>query len=166
MRPPLVLLFVAAAACLVGSCSRSRKPAHDQPPGPPTAATLVGAATVLDVPSIVNLSIDQLSGRLGPGQPLPAGFTDPAQAQSSLHEEMVDSVGFFRYRGLGLVATYNERTRRVTDLLLLGTNEPGLMRRANLELGAAGYLVLPVFEARRPTQLMGLRVVATAPPVR
>ena len=37
------------------------------------------------------------------------------------------------------------------------------MRRANLELGAADYLVLPVFEEQRPTQLMGLRVLATAP---
>jgi response regulator of citrate/malate metabolism len=85
------------------------------------------------------------------------------QAPLLLRQEQIDSSGFFQYQGLAVVAAYNERTRRVSDLLLLGADESELMRRANLELGAADYLVLPVFEAQRPTQLMGLRVLATAP---
>lgn len=102
---------------------------------------------------------------MGPRQPLPAGFSDPTQAPLLLHQRQIDSSGFFRYRGLGVVAAYNERTRRVSDLLLLGTDENELMRRANLELGAPDYLVLPVFEAQRPAQLMGLRVLATTQPL-
>ena len=81
-----------------------------------------------------------------------------------LRQEQLDSFGFFQYRGLALVAAYNERTRRLSDLLVLGADENELMRRANLELGAAHYLVLPVFEAQSPTRLMGLRVLATAQP--
>ena len=160
MRPPVVLLFIASAVPFAGGCSGSHEPVRDQ-----SRSSIAPFQNVagLDVPGIIHLTIDQLIRRLGPRRPLPVGFIDPVQAPLLLRQEQIDSSGFFQYRGLAMVAAYNERTRRVSDLLLLGADESELMRRANLELGAADYLVLPVFEAQRPTQLMGLRVLATAP---
>lgn len=162
MRPLIATLFIVSAAPFAGGCSGAHEPVHDRP-----RATIAPSQheVGLDVPGIIHLSIDQLSRRLGPRRPLPAGFTDPTLAPLLLHQQQMDSSGFFRYRGLGVVAAYNERTRRVSDLLLLGTDEGELMRRANLELGAPDYLVLPVFEAQRPAQLLGLRVLATAQPL-
>ena len=159
MRSLVVRLVIAAAAVpFAGGCSGSHEPVRDRS-GIAPSQPVVG----LDVPGVIHLTIDQLIRRLGPRRPLPVGFIDPVQAPLLLLQEQIDSSGFFQYRGLAVVAAYNERTRRVSELLLLGADESELMRRANLELGAANYLVLPVFEARRPTQLMGLRVLATAP---
>ena len=160
MRPLVVMLIIVAAVSFAGGCSGSHEPMRDRP-----RASIAPSRNIpgLDVPGIIHLSIDQLIRRLGPRRPLPVGFTDPVQAPLLLRQEQIDSSGFFQYQGLAVVAAYNERTRRVSDLLLLGADESELMRRANLQLGAADYLVLPVFEAQRPTQLMGLRVLATAP---
>lgn len=159
------MLFIAAALPFAGGCSGSHEPTHDHPRAAAATAPL-RSVVGLDVPGIIHLSIDQLSRRLGPQRPLPAGYVDPALAPLLLlHQEQVDSTGFFQYRGLQMVAAYDERTRRVNDLVLLGTDEGELMRRANLELGSPNYLVLPVFEAQKPTQLLGLRVLATAPPL-
>ena len=60
-----------------------------------------------------------------------------------------------------MVAAYDDRTWRVSELLLLGTDESDLMHQGWLALGADRYLVLPVFQFRHPTKLMGLRVLAT-----
>ena len=156
------MLFIVAAAPFIGGCSGSHEPVRDRPRSSMVPSrNMVG----LDVPGIIHLSIDQIIKRLGPSRHLPAGFTDPVQAPLLLQQEQIDSSGFFQYRGLAVVAAYNERTRRVSDLLLLGADESELMRRANLELGAPDYLVLPVFEAQRPTKLLGLRVLATAQPL-
>ena len=156
------MLFIAAAALLTEGCSGSHEPVRDRPRSSVAPSRHMAG---LDVPGIIHLSIDQLTRRLGPRRPLPVGFIDPVQAPLLLHQQQMDSSRFFQYRGLAVVAAYNERTRRVSDLLLLGADESELMRRANLELGAPDYLVLPVFEAQRPAQLMGLRVLATAQPL-
>lgn len=71
------------------------------------------------------------------------------------------SVALLRGKGLALLATYDYHTRQLSDLLLLGTNETELMDRARLRLDAANYLMLIVFQARHPTWLLGLRVLAT-----
>ena len=60
-----------------------------------------------------------------------------------------------------MVAAYDDRTWRVSELLLLGTDESDLMHQGWLALGAARYLVLPVFQLRHPTKLMGLQALAT-----
>ena len=60
-----------------------------------------------------------------------------------------------------MVAAYDDRTWRVSELLLLGTDESDLMHRGWLALGADRYLVLPVFQPRYPIKLMGLRALAT-----
>ena len=68
---------------------------------------------------------------------------------------------FFRNRGLSMVAAYDDCTRHMSELLLLGTDESDLMHRGQLVLGAARYLALPVFQLQYPTKLMGLRTLAT-----
>jgi hypothetical protein len=115
-----------------------------------------------DVPSLLKLSIDDLSQQLGPRLPVPAGFADPLLAPSARRNEELDSTALFQRPGLALVASYDYRSRQVSNLLLLGSNETELMRRARLNLGATHYLVLPVFQERQPTQLLGLRVLAMA----
>jgi len=71
------------------------------------------------------------------------------------------SAVLLRGKGLALLATYDYHTRQLSDLLLLGTNETELMERTRLRLDAANYLMLIVFQARHPTWLLGLRVLAT-----
>ena len=74
-----------------------------------------------------------------------------------------DSVRFFRYRSLDVLVSYDTGTRHCNDLLLLGRNEAQLMQRAGLSDEAANYLLLPVFYAHQPTQMLGLRVVPLGP---
>ena len=45
----------------------------------------------------------------------------------------MDSTTFFRSRGLSMVAAYDDRTRRVSELLLLGTDESDLMHRGQAQ---------------------------------
>ena len=54
-----------------------------------------------------------------------------------------------------MVAAYDDRTWRVSELLLLGTDENDLMHRGWLALGADRYLVLPVFLALASRQADG-----------
>ena len=159
MRPTLLLLLGGMLG--LGACSGAHEPHHDPVVNsrPPTPSPQPPA---LNVPALLNLSIDELSGRLGPRLALPPGFVDPTQMLLARRPAQ-DSAALFRSRGLALVASYNQRSRRVSDLLLLGTNEEELMSRARLELGADGYLVLPVFQERHPTRLLGLRVLAIGP---
>ena len=159
MRPILVLLCVVAVVAVGSSCSGTHDSHHDR--ATPAAAAPVRNVPQVDVPSLLHLSIDEISQRLGPRLPVPVGFVDPVVAPLVQRNEPLDSAALFRSKGLALVAAYNNRTRRVTDLLLLGTDEMELMHRAQLQLSAANYLVLPVFQERHPTQLLGLRVLAT-----
>ncbi|MDB5236499.1 MAG: hypothetical protein JWR44_3492 [Hymenobacter sp.] len=157
MRPVVRTLIVAAATAL-SACTSAHEARPDRAvssvaPRPP-------AAGGLDVSKLLALSIDEMSRQVGPPLPLPPGFVDPTLAPLVNREEHVDSAALFRCRGLAFVASYDHQTRQVSDLLLLGSNETELMARAHLELGAAHYLVLPVFQEQRPTQLLGLRVLA------
>lgn len=144
----------------VAACSGAHEPAGDRAraPGPP--ATVAPVLPTLNVPGLLRLTIEEMDGRIGPRLPVGAGFADPVAAPLAQRNEAPDSTALFRYQGLAIVASYDHRTRRVNDLLLLGTNEDELMRRAQLRPGARRYLVLPVFQARRPTELFGLRVLA------
>lgn len=155
-----VLLLVGLTAGL-GACSGTHEPSHDRP-GPVAVVRPGGNLPALNVPALLNLSIDEMSRRVGPRLSLPVGFVDPVQAPQ--RGDLLDSMVLFRHRGLALVVAYNDRTRRVSDLLLLGSDEETLMSSARLRLGAEGYLVLPVFQERYPTRLLGLRVVAVALP--
>ncbi|SFP72461.1 hypothetical protein [Hymenobacter arizonensis] len=153
---PIVLLFFALG---VGACSGSHEPAHDRTTG--TAPAMVQHKIILDVPSLLTLSIDGLNQKIGPHRPVPAGFVDPILVPLAKQNEQLDSTLLFRHKGLALVASYDYRTRRVSNLLLLGSDEDKLMAEANLSLNSERYLVLPVFEANHISNIMGVRVIAT-----
>ena len=157
MRPILAAIVLAAAG--VSACSGAHEQALTPAVRPASPARTAGG---VDVPALLSLSFDEMNQQVGPWQPLPPGFADPTLDPLSQHRGPVDSMALFRRGGLALVVAYDYHTRRVNDLLLLGSNENELMRRAHLQLGADRYLVLPVFEARQPNQLMGLRVLALA----
>ncbi|WP_310392092.1 hypothetical protein [Hymenobacter sp.] len=159
MRPMLAVLFVVGGG-LVGACSGTHEPLQDR--AAPVVAVPLRSGAKVDVPGLLGLSIDEVSQRLGPRLPVPAGFVDPVVAPLVQRNAPLDSMVLFRHQGLALVASYDHRTRRVSDLLLLGSNESELMSRGQLQIGAAKYLVLPVFQERHPTRLLGLRVVGTA----
>lgn len=156
MRPNRVILLVAI---VVGACSGSHETHHDRTT--PVAVAAMPDSAGVNVPSLLNLSIDQVNQRIGPRLPLPHNFVDPAMAPQVVGHALLDSSALFRWQGLSMVAAYDHRTRQISDLLLLGIDEDALMRRAQLKLGAKNYLVLPVFQEGNSTRLMGLRVLTT-----
>jgi hypothetical protein len=72
----------------------------------------------------------------------------------------LDSSALFQYRHLRVVATYDHRTRRVLDLLLLGANEEELLEQANLTHATVRYALMPVFDIAQTDRQIGLRVIA------
>jgi hypothetical protein len=149
--------WLLASAWLGVACSGTHEPT--QATAPTARARVVRAA---NVPALVGLSIDELAGRLGPRQPVPASLAAPASASAdSSQAARSDSLASFQAGSLTLIANFNARSRRVHDLLVLGHNEDSLMARAALRSSARQYLVLPVFASDRPSYLLGLRVVTT-----
>lgn len=142
---------------LVGACSGAHESRHEN-------ATIVAVpltdAPRLNVPGLLKLTIDEMGQRVGPPRPVPPAFVDPTLLPLMQKGEPLDSTAWFRYEGLNVVATYDFHTRQIKDFLLVGDNEEELMRRYQLTLGTAEYMVLPIFQQRRPTELMGLRVLA------
>lgn len=154
LRP---LGWLLASAWLGVACSGTHEPTQATAP-----AARARVARIANVPALVGLSIDELAGRLGPRQPVPASFVAPAVAAAdSSQATSLDSLASFRAGGLTLVAHYGVRSRRVHDLLVLGHNEDSLMARTALRSSARQYLVLPVFASDRPGYLLGLRVITT-----
>lgn len=143
------------AAGLAAGCSGAHEPTQLT-----TAPSRAAITPTANVPALLGTSIDSLRRRLGAPQPLPAGFVDPLdQAVNANLAAPADSQAAFRTGGLTLVASYNARTRQVSDLLLLGRQEDSLMGRASLQANSLDYLVLPVFRVDKPTHLLGLRIV-------
>lgn len=146
-------LLGAGLALGAGACSGAHEPAQRSPETTQPRAVIKPTA---DVPALLGHSIDELRRRLGPAQELPAAFGRIRQDSSPYPS---DSAVMFRTGGLQLIASYDIRTRVISDLLLLGRHEDSLMHRAALRADARNYLVLPVFQANRPGLLLGLRVI-------
>jgi hypothetical protein len=144
----------------VGACSGAHEPNHDR--AAPAVATTALKLPQLNVSALLPLSIDAINRQLGPGQPVPDDFVDPTRVPSIHSDERPDSTVLFQRRGLTIVVAFDAHTRRVNELLLMGSNENELMTRSGLQLNSPDYLVLPFFQRQRPTQLMGLRVLALA----
>lgn len=143
---------------LLAGCSRAPEVRH----GPTPAIARAQVAPTTDVPALLGASIDGLRQRLGAPVPLPASLRSSA-ATTVLAGAVgaSDSVATFRTGGLLLLASYDARSRRVRDLVLLGHHEDSLMGRARLRTNAASYLVMPVFYTGHAFRLFGLRVIAT-----
>ena len=151
-----------ALVALAAACSHAGEPVQE--PGHLTMARPLAPSprrAVVAVPALLGLSIDDLPRHLGPPQPLPASVQVMLSQLPSPDE--ADSLLFFRHRTLEVLVSYDAKSRRFHDLLLLGSNEDRLMQRAGLAAETVTYLVLPVFQARHPTQLLGLRVVPLDP---
>ena len=152
----------AALLASVAACSHLSEPAreagHSTVPHP---APRSSARAVVALPALFGLSVDALARHLGPPQPMPTSVQ--AMLTQLPGADPADSTQFFRYRSLEVLVSYDAVTRRFNDLLLLGADEDLLLQRAGLSAEAANYLLLPVFYARRPTQLLGLRVVPLHP---
>ncbi len=157
MRVRLAVFFSVGAVGLglMGACSGAHEARHDSS----TAAAPLNDTPRLDAPGLLALSIDEVGHRLGAPRPVPPALRDPTLLPQAPQNEPLDSTALFHYRGLSVVVSYNYATRRVNDLLLVGDNEDALMSQGHLRLGAADYLVLPIFQKSHPTALLGLRVL-------
>ncbi|MDB5269560.1 MAG: hypothetical protein JWP58_2600 [Hymenobacter sp.] len=154
------IIIVGTLVVGVGACSGAHEPNHDRPA--PAVAAPALKLPQLNVSALLPLSIDAISRQLGPGLPVPDNFVDPTRVPSIHSDERPDSTVLFQSRGLTMVVAYDARTRRVNEVLLMGSNENELMTRSGLQLNSPDYLVLPFFQRQQPTQLMGLRVLALA----
>lgn len=156
VRHWLLSTWLAVASAGLANCSGAHEPAQRSTE---PARTLVEIKPTANVPALLGKSIDDLRRQLGPDQQLPTGLRD---SQEYLTPYATDSATMFRLGGLQLVASYDTRTRRISDLLLLGRHEDSLLHRATLRVNASGYLVLPVFRVNKPGVLLGLRVIPTS----
>ncbi|KAA9327111.1 hypothetical protein F0P96_17890 [Hymenobacter busanensis] len=158
VRPSLLLLLVALV-CASASCTRSTPSSEKASPGSEGGRS--SEAVKVNMPSLVGRNIDQIRKVLGP----PVESTQSsvgmeptaAQMQSTKGEGWINT---FEYSGSTVVATFNARTRKVRDLVLIGSNEEELMRRGNLSLVSPDYVVLPVNNPTDPAKITGIRVVA------
>lgn len=153
-RACLLLLLLCGAA----ACTRTRVPVETLAPA---ARRPEHGRVGPDVVALLSQSIDQVRQRLGPPRetrdmvlgPEPT----PAQLRTQQAEEWINT---FEREQTTIVVTFNARTRKVRDLVLLGPDEDVLMRRAGLELVDERYLALPVADPAEPSKTIGVRVVA------
>jgi hypothetical protein len=156
MRLARLFLLGIVVFGLVGACSGSHESRHDNTR---IAAAPRYEAPRLNVPGLLKLTIEEVGQQVGPLRPVPLAFADPTLLPLIQKGEPLDSTTWFQYQGLNVVATYDYRTRQVKNFLLVGDNEDELMRRCQLQPAMAEYMILPIFQQRRPTELMGLRVL-------
>jgi hypothetical protein len=156
----LLVASLAWGGGLLSGCSGAHEPAQHSPE---VSRPIMHLAPTANVPALLNKSIEEVQRRLGAAQPLPTILAD-LTLYNSLAPRLTDSVMVFRTGGLLLAASYNTRSRRINDLLLLGRHEDSLMHRAALRTNSSEYLVLPIFRPSRPGALLGLRVISTASP--
>lgn len=158
MRPFRYLTIVLALSGMA-ACTGTQTTAEKSAPG------LTGATTTrpntLDMPALVGRNIDQIRRAMGP----PSETKEQAIGIEPTAEQMratkgEDWINTFEKNGSTIVVTFNARTRKVLDMVLIGSNEDELMRRGNLSLTAPNYLVLPVTDPRNAEQVSGLRVVS------
>ncbi|OUJ74133.1 hypothetical protein [Hymenobacter crusticola] len=113
-----------------------------------------------DVTALVGRNIDQLRRKLGP--PREAAKQNlgleptPAQKQTAAGENWNNT---FEKDGTTLIVSFNARTRKVHDIIVVGDDEEELMRRGKLTLTALNYIVLPVLNPENTSRVLGLRVV-------
>ncbi len=116
----------------------------------------------IDVPSFVNYSIEEVRSRLGTPREtqLEPPVVKPTQRRrKSLRVADEGWTNTFETNGVTLAVTFNARTRCVRDIVLLGDSEDELMQRGNLVLTAPAYIVLPVMNPEKATELLGVRVI-------
>lgn len=147
-----VLLLSSLAAC-TGSQTASEADT------PATGRAEAVAPGGLNLPLLVGRNIDQVRRNLGAPRETKdqkIGLEPTAEQMKATKGE--DWVNTFEKNGTTIVATYNARTRKVNNLVVLGSDEDELMRRANLSLTDASYTVQPIADPKNPGSTVGLRV--------
>lgn len=149
---PLLVLLAAGACTGAQTASEPRTPATESAAAP---------AAALDVPALVGRNIDQVRRVLGPPREAPdrkVGAEPTAEQMKATKGE--DWINTFEHNGVTVVVTFNARTRKVRDLVLVGTDEDEILQKGNLSLTSAQYIVLPVVNPSNNREIMGMRVVA------
>ncbi|WBA43637.1 hypothetical protein [Hymenobacter canadensis] len=150
---PVLLLLGSLAAC-TGTQSASETGT------PVTGRAEAVPANSLNMPLLVGRNIDQLRRSLGTPRETKdqkIGLEPTAEQMKSTKGQ--DWINTFEKDGTTIVATFNARTRKVNDIVVLGSDEDELMRRANLSLTDPAYTVQPVTDPRNPGSTIGVRVV-------
>ncbi|MBT2556716.1 hypothetical protein J7E24_02890 [Hymenobacter sp. ISL-91] len=158
MRSTLYFALVFLAA-LATACSGSQVAGEKSAPA--TGSPETGRSASVDVPSLMGRNIDQLRRTLGAPKETreqEIGLEPTATQMKATRGK--DWINTFERNGTTLVVTFDASTRKVRDIVLLGSDEEQLMREANLSLTSADYLVLPVMSPNNSTELIGMRVVA------
>ncbi|GAB2792436.1 hypothetical protein HNQ93_003602 [Hymenobacter luteus] len=148
---PLLLLLGVGACTGAQTASESRTPATDA----------AAPAVALDVPTLVGRNIDQVRRALGPpreARDQKVGAEPTAEQMKATKGE--DWINTFEHNGVTVVATFNARTRKVRDLVLVGTDEDEILQKGNLSLTATQYMVLPVISPSNNREIIGMRVLA------
>ena len=151
---PVVLLLSGLGAC-TGSQSVSESS------NPATGSTEASRTAAVDMPSLVGRNIDQVRRTLGAPRETKEqsiGLEPTAEQMKSTKGE--DWINTFERNGTTIVATFNARTRKVRDFVVVGADEDELLRNANLSLTAPDYMVLPVANPQNNREIIGMRVVA------
>lgn len=115
----------------------------------------------VDVAQLVGLPIDEVRRILGPARESSSGNQGLEPTAEQLR--LTNGEGWtntFERNGQTVIVTFHARTRKVRDIVLVGTNEEELLQRGNLSLTATRYIVLPFTASDSATTISGLRIVA------
>ncbi|WP_135435298.1 hypothetical protein [Hymenobacter fodinae] len=115
----------------------------------------------VDVTQLVGLSIDELRQVLGPAHE--ASTSKPGLEPTPAELKLTNGEGWintFERNGQTIIVAFHARTRKVRDIVLVGTNEEELLQRGNLSLTSSRYIVLPFTQSDSAANISGLRVVA------
>ncbi|MGY2131983.1 hypothetical protein ACW9KT_07130 [Hymenobacter sp. HD11105] len=158
------LLYSVAFAVLMGGLSACTRPQATSEAAPSAAAQAPAEVlpVAVDVPTFVGYTIEEVRSRLGTPRESQLEPTVAAPKQRRGKSLRVADEGWtntFETNGVTLAVTFNARTRRVRDIVLIGDNEAELMQRGNLILTAPAYIVLPVLNPIKTTELLGVRVI-------
>ena len=156
-----LLRYVSLAALVAAAaCTRTQTTVETSSPATGRAEN-VRSAQALDVPAVVGRNIDQVRRAWGAPRETreqKIGLEPTAEQLKATRGE--DWINTFEKDGTTIVVTFNARTRKVRDLVLMGSDEDELLRRGNLSLTAPEYQVLPVANPQNDREQIGVRVVA------
>jgi len=148
----LLLIILGLAAC-TGRSTVSEKRITSVEPSLPAPAPF-------DAAGLLGRNIDQLRRKLGSPleavSPVPGMEPPAAQKHTEAGENWNNT---FEKNSTTLIVSFSARTRKVHDIIMLGSNEEELMRRGKLTLNALNYIVVPVLNPQNTNKLLGLRVI-------
>ncbi|QIX60460.1 hypothetical protein FY528_17795 [Hymenobacter lutimineralis] len=154
-------LLVPVFAGLLGlaGCMNSQNASETERPAAERGTAVTPGK--LDVASLLKRNIDQLRRQLGQPQEasdeLVGADPNADQMKSTNGEGWINT---FQTEGNTLVVTFNARNRRVSDIVLVGSNEDDLMLRGGLMMTSPDYIVMPISDGGpESNKVKGIRVI-------